>query len=357
MLGLYVHIPFCKSICGYCDFKKRVPKNEEMINEYLNHLKQEFEKLDYKFDTIFIGGGTPSMLNIDQLKYLLDIFKNENPIEYTIECNPESLNLEKIELLSKYKVNRISLGVQTFSDRLIKFIGRHHSKKMVFEVVEMLKKYFNNINIDMMYSIPGQKFDEIKEDLNIFKELNVNHISYYSLILEENTPFYIKYMKNELKLNDIDLELEEYKYIINYLKNIGFKHYEISNFSRNFESIHNKLYWQYDSWIGIGLSAASKINNRRYQNSNKFNDYYNNILEEDYYLDNIDRLKENIIMSLRLIDGFNINYINNLYNVDIFKLFNINDLINKGLLEVKNGYLRLTENGLYLGNEVFESFI
>ena len=357
MLGLYVHIPFCKSICGYCDFKKRVPKDNNQIKEYLKYLKLEYNNLDQKFDTIYIGGGTPSMLNLDDLKYLLDIFKGQNPIEYTIECNPESLDDEKINLLKEYKINRISLGVETFNNKLLKLIGRHHTKEMVFEVVNKLKKHFNNINIDLMFSIPGETIEDVLYDLESFIKLYVNHISYYSLILEENTPFYIKYMRDELKLNSIEEEANQYEFIINYLENKGFKQYEISNFAKANESIHNKIYWNYDNWIGIGLNASSKYKNRRYQNASRFNDYYNSKLEEDFILSNEDLLKENIIMSLRLKKGLNIKEINNKYNVDLLKMFKIDDLIELKLIKIEDGYLSLTHKGLMVANDVFERFL
>lgn len=364
MRGLYIHIPFCKHICNYCDFTKRVPKNKEMIDEYLIHLKEElftYKKYFDSIETIYIGGGTPTMLDIDELKELFSMLKDfKNIKEFTIEINPETLTIEKAELLKKSGVNRCSIGVESFDENILKILGRHHNKIDVYNAINMLKKVgINNINIDLIFAAPGSTLSSIENDLKEFYKLDINHLSYYSLILEENTIFYSMYKHNKLTLIDNELEAKMYEFIINDLEKNGFKQYEISNFSKNnSESIHNKIYWQNLEYIGIGLGASGYLDKVRYTNNTLLNEYYKKYRKSEEFIDKNTQFSEEMILGLRLIRGINIDYVNKKYEKDILNEYKmINNYIESGDLIIEDGFLHLTKKGLLIGNDIFEIFI
>ena len=232
MKSVYIHIPFCSNICSYCDFSK-IYYNKKIIIDYLNALENEI-KNKYNGEivkTLYIGGGTPSCLSVDELEKLFNIitiFNLDNNYEFTIECNPENLDEEKIKLFKNYNVNRVSLGVQSFNPNILKTLNRKHDKNDVFKTVELLKKHnINNINIDLIFGINSQTINDIKDDLDTFINLNIPHISYYSLILEDNT---LLALKNYTPIDD-DLCASMYEYICDYLNKRNYEHYEISNFS------------------------------------------------------------------------------------------------------------------------------
>lgn len=364
MRGLYIHIPFCKSICNYCDFTKRVPKNKEMIDEYLIHLKEElltYEKYFDSVDTIYIGGGTPTLLDIDELTYLFEMLKDfKNIKEYTIEINPETLTLDKVKLLKKYGINRCSIGVETFDENLLKILGRKHTNIDVYNAINMLKKEgIFNINIDLMFSTPGSNLSSIKNDLKEFYKLDIKHLSYYSLILEEKTIFYHEYMHNRLTLNSDELEAEMYEYIIGDLEKNGFKQYEISNFAVDgYESIHNLKYWENKEYIGIGLGASGYLDSIRYTNNNHLNEYYKKYRKTEEFIDEKTKFSEEMILGLRKISGININFVNEKYHLDILNDFKgVEKYLKNGCLVIEDGYLHLTKKGLLIANDIFEIFI
>ncbi|MBP5445913.1 MAG: radical SAM family heme chaperone HemW [Acholeplasmatales bacterium] len=364
MRGLYIHIPFCKSICTYCDFTKRVPKNKEMIKEYLIHLKEELLSYDKYFETvktIYIGGGTPTLLDNDDLTYLFEMLKDFKKIEeFSIEINPETLTLDKVKILKKYGVNRCSIGVESFDPKILKILGRKHNNEDVYNAVKMLKDNgINNINIDLIFGVPGSDLSSIKNDLNEFYKLDINHLSYYSLILEENTILYHKYMHNEFNVIDNEIEAKMYEFIIDDLEKNGFKQYEISNFSKNnTESIHNKLYWNKKEYIGIGLGASGYLENMRYTNQTVLNEYYKSPIKTKEFLTKSDDFKEEMILNLRTLKGISIDYIKNKYDKDIINDFNdVKKYINDGFLKVDEGYLHLTKKGLLIANDIFLIFI
>lgn len=363
MKGVYVHIPFCDSICHYCDFVKRVPKDRNMIDQYLKALRQEI--LSYKehfgsIETIYIGGGTPSMLDVNQLTYLFESLKTISPIEYSIEVNPESYTTEKGKLFKTYGINRISLGVQTFNENLLTYLNRKHTKQQVFDVVDDLKKLdIKQISVDLIYAIPNQSMDDLIYDLEMINQLDITHVSCYSLILEEKTYFYHQYLKGNFTEVDQDIEANMFKMVIDTLIKQGFEHYEISNFQKNgHHSLHNLIYWTLGSYIGCGLGAHGFVDNIRTYNHRVLSEYLKNPMKSSEYQDEKTRLQDELIFGLRKIKGVLISELEQKYNIKLLEVYpRIKEKIDLGLVEIKNGYLRLTETGLFLGNQVFMVFI
>ena len=265
----YIHIPFCMSICSYCDFCKFY-YNREMVNKYLSALEQEINSR-YKgevLNTIYIGGGTPSCLNIEELTRLFEIlkvFKIDN-LEYTIECNIENITEEKLVLFKKYGINRISIGIQTFNDKYIKYLNRNHTKNSAIETINLVKKYFDNINVDLIYALPKQTLEELGNDIDIYLGLDISHISTYSLLIEPHT---MLYNNNEENIDE-NLDYEMYKLICNKLSD--YEHYETSNFGK-IKSRHNLVYWNNEEYYGFGMGASGYINSIRYDNTRSFNEY------------------------------------------------------------------------------------
>jgi oxygen-independent coproporphyrinogen III oxidase len=363
MKGLYVHIPFCEHICFYCDFAKRVAKNREMIDEYLTYLKLEFDQLpdsDKSFDTIYIGGGTPSMLDLKQLTTLFNLFKGLKPIEYTIEVNPESYSHDKGLLFKQYGINRVSLGVQSFEPSILEYIGRKHSNDQVIHAIQDLNTLgIDNISIDLIFAIPGQTMTSIEHDLDMVSTLPIKHISYYSLILEEKTVFYHQYLKKQFRKTDIDLEADMYEYILKRLNRLGFTQYEISNFTKgDHASKHNQLYWSMDPYVGIGAGAHGFDGHTRYQNHRLLPNYYASFKQSSFVESPSQYLSDTLIFGLRRLVGLHLPTIEIKFNIQLFEKYpKLHHLQSIGLIEVVDDYLRLTEKGLLLGNQVFEVFL
>jgi len=358
MLGVYIHIPFCKKICNYCDFCK-VYYNTGFVSKYLDSLEIEI-KNRYKFeeiDTIYIGGGTPSCLTIEKLKKLfkiIKIFKLKDNYEFTIECNIENIDIEKLKLFKDNKVNRLSIGVESFDSEILNLLGRYHNKDLIFKNINLAKKYFNNINIDLIYGVTND-IDKVKKDIDNFLKLDIKHISCYSLILEENTKLYIE----NHKYIDEDIDSEMFNYINDLLVSNGYKHYEISNYAKSgYESKHNKIYWMNESYYGFGLSAVSYINNYRISNTKNMSKYINKDYINSSIYEDINIRKENdLILGLRLIDGINYNLFNKKYNDDLLNRDIIKELINDKKLEISNGYLRCKYEYIYLLNDILTKII
>lgn len=363
MKGLYVHIPFCEYICHYCDFVKRVPKNKEMIDTYLEALDKEI--LMYKdhfdsIDTIYIGGGTPSMLSVEQLKKLFESLKNITPLEYTIEVNPESYTKDKGLLFKTYGINRVSLGVQTFNQALLHYLNRGHDNQHVYDAVNHLKSVgIPYISIDLIFSIPGQTMNDIDIDLEHIRTLDTTHVSWYSLILEEKTYFYHQYLRGNFEQMDQDTEAMMYEKVIEGLSKQGFTQYEISNFSKhNHESLHNKIYWTIDPYIGVGLGAHGFIDGYRTYNERALPKYLDHYQKEKTFQTDEMLLQDALIFGLRNTKGIRICDINKRFNIDLFETYpKLKDKIDLGLLENEDGFLRLTKKGTLLGNQVFMVFI
>ena len=314
---LYIHVPFCNNICGYCDFA-HVIINKELVNKYLLSLKEDLNKLPFSsFETIYIGGGTPSSLEYEDLKILLELIMpySSGVLEYTIEVNPDSIDEDKIKLLKEYGINRVSIGVQSTDDKLLKIMNRKHDFDTVKQAVSSFKENgINNISVDLMYSLPFQTMDILKKSIKDILSLDIKHISIYSLTIEENTLFKRKGYTNL----DEEVEADMYEYIEQELTNNNFIHYEISNYcKKGYESKHNLGYWEYDDFIGLGPGAANKVNNRRYMYTKNVRDYLNNkTIVEDINLNNEESAFENIMMSFRTIYGLDLDKFFNRYHLD-----------------------------------------
>lgn len=358
--SIYIHIPFCSNICTYCDFCK-IYYNEEIASMYLDSLEKEIKDNYHgeKLKTLYIGGGTPSSLSINNLKKLMKIiklFKFYDNYEFTVEVNPESIDEEKLLLFKENGVNRISMGIESTNNIYLKYLGRCHSFDLVKEKIELIKKIgIKNINVDLIYAIPKQTINDLKNDLDNIISLDITHISTYSLEIHDNTVLGIKKEKN---IND-DLDRDMYEYICRYLKNNGYNHYEISNFSKeNYESKHNLVYWHNEKYYGFGLGASGFIDNLRYTNTRSIKDYINGkrvVYKE--YLNEKDLISYELILGFRLIKGINKKIFKEKYNKELIDMYNIRDLINKGILINDNDYIKIKEDYLYIENNILENFI
>lgn len=353
-MSIYIHIPFCSNICSYCDFAKFY-YNSDWVDNYLNSLEKEI-KLNYKgeaVDTIYIGGGTPTCLNMKQLEKLLkitDLF-NKNNIEFTVETNVD-LSLDKIKLLNKYGVNRISIGVQTVNPKYLKFLNRNHTKEEIVNLINLLKQYNFNINVDLIYAMPGETLEELNEDLDFILSLDVNHISTYSLIIEPHTKLYIDNVSNI----DEDLDYEMYKLINKKLNK--YHHYEISNFAKkNYESKHNLVYWNNLNYYGFGLGASGYIDNIRYDNTKSYNNYINgNYILEKHKLDLNETISNEFILGLRKIDGIDVNDFYKKYNVDVTSIDIVKQLVKENKL-ILTDKLKINSKYIYISNTILVNFI
>ena len=408
-LGIYIHIPFCQHKCDYCDFVSFSNK-QEYIENYIEAVKKEIsnyfkEKIlleTYTVTTIYIGGGTPSYINSKYICEIMEVLENnlkQNPIkledmEITIEVNPGTVNKEKLEQFRKAKINRLSIGLQSTNNKILKEIGRIHTFEQFLETYQMAKEVgFDNINVDLMIGLPNQTIEDIKRSLEEVIQLNSTHISVYSLIIEEGTVIAQKIEKHQLQEMDEELERNMYWYVKNTLELNGYTHYEISNFAKEGkESKHNLNCWKQKEYIGIGLSAHSYLNYVRYTNTSEMEQYITRMdnlngkivkdilklsknkektnLEENeknieaiYELEEIqdleDRKKEYMLLGLRKIEGVQISkfkekYIDNpifLYRKELEKL------MEEKLVIIDGDYIKLTNKGLDLANLVWEEFV
>lgn len=352
-MSIYIHIPFCNSICTYCDFCK-IFYNKKYINDYLNNLEQEI-KVRYKSEivnTIFIGGGTPSSLDDEELIRLMniiEIFKLNDNYEFTVECNIESITENKLKIMKKYGVNRISIGVESFDNSIIKLLGRNHTKKDVYNKMGIVKRYFSNINIDLIYAA----YDDInilKSDIDCFLKLDIPHISTYSLIIEDNTMLKINGMKNI----DEDIDYEMYKYIEDALEKNNYIHYEISNYAKNgYQSKHNLVYWNNEEYYGFGLSSTSYINNERITNTKNLRKYLNGeYLDTSVYEDKDIRMENEIMLGLRKLDGIDLDRFKEKFNVSLEDIYNIDNLVRNGYLIRDNNCIKIDKKYMYISNEI-----
>lgn len=372
--GLYIHIPFCDHICTYCDFPKLITKgqrHEDYIQALLIELKHYEKQIGFhQLQSIYIGGGTPTALSVKQIQPLFDYLHqsiNMNQIlEFSIEANPENLTEDKVKYLLSQGISRFSLGVQTFDETLLKRIGRQHGSEHVQQAVATLKANgMHNINLDLIYAIPGQTIEQLKEDLKKAVSLEVEHISAYSLIVEEHTQLYLAYMKDQLALTDNEIEAKMYEVVIDYLSNCGYQHYEISNFAKSLPSLHNQWYWKNEEYIGTGLGAHGYINGCRYQNTRSINTYISSLKNNDLpiieknLLSQEEKIEEEMFLGLRLIEGVNLKMISQKYKLDIEQLYQkpLEKMIAAGHLERLGNQIRLTHQGLLMANEVFEQFL
>jgi len=374
-LGLYIHIPFCKSKCYYCDFNSFAGR-ENTVYPYFQALKNEIEVYekalqDYKIGTVFIGGGTPSFVDAD---YILELISNcrmhfdiEPEAEISIETNPGTLSYGKLAAYLDAGINRLSMGMQAWQDRLLKSIGRIHRTDEFIENFELARKVgFSNINVDLIFGLPGQTFNDWVETVNNVIGLGPSHISCYSLKIEEGTVFSDWLSEGKLIPVDDELDRQMYHFTIERLTGHGYRHYEISNFSKpGFECRHNLVYWEDRQYIGLGAGAHSYFNGKRYNNTYDLDKYIYYAGKRQFHRENIqeidinEQISEYMILGLRLIQGVNVDKFKEEFGADVFNLFGekINKLISRGLLEFNEGMLRLTKTGLDLANQVFIEFV
>lgn len=357
--AMYVHIPFCSSICSYCDFCKQF-YDGNLVNKYLFSLEKEVNSRynEDKLSTIYIGGGTPSCLSVDQLNKLfsiLGVLNLESNYEFTIEVNVNDIEEDKLKLFKKAGVNRISIGVETVNEKFASFLNREINYDLILDKINLVKKYFDNINIDLMYGFFGEEYEDLDRDLSFIKMIDVSHVSIYSLIIEEHTKLYID------KVASIDEEKEANMYyrIVNYLKDIGYKHYEISNFAKDgCLSRHNITYWNNEEYYGVGLGASGYVNGVRYTNTRNINSYLmGKYVFTEEIIDRRTSMENEMIFGLRKIEGVNKKCFFEKYGYYIEQIFDIIDLLDRKLLMDNNVYLFIPEDKLYISNSILVNFI
>lgn len=385
-IGIYIHIPFCKQKCYYCDFIS-YSKKDNLIEEYINAILEEIKdvakgnKDDYEnrrddlflVKTIYIGGGTPSYINskyiVKIVKLIKDEFKIAEDIEITLEVNPGTVNKEKLKDYYEIGINRLSIGLQSTNDELLKLIGRIHTYSEFEDAYNWARKVgFNNINADLIIGLPKQKIDDVEKSVKRLIELGLEHISVYSLILEEGTVLEKKVENKELELVSDDEERNMYWCAKKMLEENGYKHYEISNFAKNgYESKHNMDCWNQKEYIGFGVAAHSYTNNIRYSNIECVENYISNIkenrLEKNFVFNEKQtqsmKIREYMMLGLRKIDGVSIKKFKELFIANPIMIFKeeLEKLIKEELLEIDGDYIKLTNKGLDLANLVWEEFI
>ncbi len=375
--GVYIHIPFCHQICNYCDFNKVFFKNQP-VDEYIEALGKEMkmavERKPEAFtnvETVFLGGGTPTALSAKQITRLLELIRTyipmKNVVEFSSEANPDELSEEKLKALLDGGVNRLSMGVQSFDQDLLKKIGRTHSNAHVYETIALAKKVgFTNISIDLMYGLPHQTMEQWKETLKQAFALELPHYSAYSLIVEPKTIFYIQYAKGRLALPTEDLEADMYDVLMKEMEAHDLAQYEISNFAKpGFASIHNKIYWDNDEYAGFGAGAHGYVDRVRYSNHGPIKKYIEAVesghlpIIHEHEVTPLEQLEEQMFLGLRKVDGVEATAFEQKFHETIWEKYRtvIEELTCKGLLESDENGIRLTRSGRFVGNEVFQQFL
>lgn len=372
-IGIYIHIPFCKKKCDYCDFVSFSNKDSN-VEKYIEAVKKEIElqKIKTEITTIYIGGGTPSYIDSKYIEQIMEELKKKNiskTAEITIEVNPGTVTSDKLKDYKKIGINRISIGLQTSKNELLKQIGRIHKFEEFLETYKIARKVgFKNINVDLMLGLPNQRIKDLKESLEKVIELKPEHISVYSLIVEEETPMANKIESGELELPDEELERNMYWYAKNTLELNGYKHYEISNFAKQgYESKHNVNCWNQKEYIGIGVSAHSYRDITRYSNTENLAEYIRNIKNEKLERNKIiheiqkedDLKKEYMLLGLRQIDGIKISKFKEKFGDNPIYLFRkeLKKLTDEKLISVDEDIIKLTNKGIDLANLVWEEFV
>lgn len=370
MKGLYIHIPFCRSKCPYCDFYSS-PRNAQNIETYLNSLKDEIEtgrrtkkftyNSDLTFDTVYFGGGTPSVLAAHQLGDIIDTARRSYRItdnaEITVECNPSTVDGDYFRILASYGVNRISLGLQSAVDSERRILGRHADKNQVRKCIEDARNNgIDNISLDVMLGVPGQTMETLCETIDFLKEMNVPHISAYMLSIEEGTVFDKR--KSTLNLPDEDIVCDMYSYLSQQLTGNGFEHYEISNFAKmNYESRHNLKYWECQEYLGLGPSAHSFIDGKRFyfhSDTNNFNNGCETVFD-DLGGDN----EEFLMLGLRLKKGISDREYKARFDCSIpdSVISGAKKFQQSGHMTISDGTIALTEKGMLISNYVISNLI
>ncbi|AMA72326.1 coproporphyrinogen III oxidase [Aneurinibacillus sp. XH2] len=375
--AVYIHIPFCTNKCYYCDFNSYVTKNPQLIWEYLYALEKEMKETVRQFPpgeikTIFVGGGTPTFLDTKQMEYFLEIVaryfpKRSADLEFTMEANPGTTDMEKLIVMRHGGVNRISFGVQSFDDELLKRIGRIHDSEQVLRSIANAKAAgFQNLSIDLIFGLPDQTVEQFRDTLDQAFALDLPHFSSYSLKVEENTLFYTLYEKDQLPLPTEEEEVAMYELLMEEMARHGLLQYEISNFARpGWESRHNMTYWHNEYYYGIGAGAHGYINGERHVNAGPLKQYIQLAGEkglprvEQFAVSRTEAMEDHMIMGLRMMRGVSASEFQKRYGTTLEEQFGsvIKELIELGLVEWNGEMLRLTKRGIPLGNEVFARFL
>ncbi|MHC5227388.1 radical SAM family heme chaperone HemW [Enterococcus sp. LJL99] len=374
-ISAYIHIPFCEHICYYCDFNK-VFLEGQPVDEYIQALLKEIQLTKEQYpsqttETIYIGGGTPTSLSAKQLAVLLEGVRKSLPFdernEFTVEANPGDLTQEKLQVMKEFGVNRLSMGVQTFDDQLLKKIGRKHTAKDVYDTMTFLEKEnFSNVSIDLIYALPGQTLDGFRDTLHRAIELDLPHYSLYSLILENKTMFMNWVRQGRLQLPNEEVEAQMFEETIRAMEKGNRHQYEVSNFSiPGKESQHNLVYWNNEHYYGFGAGASGYLGHTRYRNRGPIQHYLKPLREgvlptvEVENLSRSNQIEEEMFLGLRKKSGVSKQKFQAKFNQPIEEIYGtvLEKLIQKELLEEQNDYLLLTEKGLFLGNDVFEEFL
>ncbi|KHO12959.1 radical SAM superfamily protein [Latilactobacillus curvatus] len=375
MAGAYIHIPFCEHICYYCDFNKVFIEGQP-VDDYVDMLIREFQLVmaeypDEPIDTIYVGGGTPTTLSPAQLQRLIDGIHQYLPYEggeFTFEANPNDLqDTEKLQVLKDNGVNRLSIGVQSFNDQILKQIGRIHRSADVYRAIDNARKIgFENMSIDLIFRLPQQSEADFMDSLNKAIELDLPHYSTYSLILERKTIFYNLMRQGKLHLPSQDVEAHMYQAAIDSFKRAGLDQYEISNFTKpGFQSVHNLTYWRNEKYFGFGAGAYGYLGKDRYHNFGPIQQYLEPLKEnkvpviERHVLPLTEQMEEELFLGLRTMQGVSISHFQDKFNYPLQNVYGetVATQIAKGYLKQEGDWLRLTESGKFLGNEVFQEFL
>lgn len=373
--AVYIHIPFCTNKCFYCDFNSYVLKDQPVM-DYLQALEREME-LTVKasppgvIKSIFVGGGTPTVLNPKEMEYFLKTVRDHFPewdehIEFSMEANPGTTDLEKLSVMREGGVNRVSFGVQAFQNDLLTGIGRIHNTDDVYRSLENAKKAgFDNMSIDLMFGLPNQTIEMLSESVTKALELGLPHYSIYSLKVEENTLFHTLYQKNQLPLPDEEDELNMYLLLMNRMKEAGYKQYEISNFAKpGFESKHNMTYWLNEDYYGLGAGAHGYVGRQRHMNIKGVNPYVEAVKKglprlESFHISQEDAMEDFLMVGLRVLDGISRSHFEQQFNTSLDVVFArpLDKMVNAGLLDATDDGYKLSDKGVLFGNEVFAEFI
>lgn len=371
----YLHIPFCEHICYYCDFNKVFIEGQP-VDEYIDMLIREMSFLKeevsaHPLSTMYIGGGTPTSLSAKQLEKLMIGIHEQLPlasgVEFTVEANPGDLTADKISVLKNYGVNRLSMGVQSFDDRLLKKIGRKHTASDVFDTMRLLEKSgLNNVSIDLIYALPGQSLESFQDSLDKALSLDLPHYSLYSLILENQTVFYNLARQGRLHLPDEDEEGDMFDLAASFMEAHGRKQYEVSNFAiPGKESQHNLVYWNNEEYYGLGAGASGYLDGVRYRNFGPIQQYMQPLKEQkrpirdEEILTEQARMEEELFLGLRKREGVSYVLFYEKFNQSLDEVFGnvIEELVAEKLLVKDTQHIALTRRGLALGNNVFQRFL
>ncbi|MNW29486.1 Oxygen-independent coproporphyrinogen-III oxidase 1 [compost metagenome] len=375
--AIYIHIPFCTNKCFYCDFNSYVLKDQPVM-DYLRALDHEMELTVQAtppgvIKTIFVGGGTPTVLNPQEMEYFLSSIRRHFPnwdsnIEFTMEANPGTTDLEKLSVMKAGGVNRVSFGVQAFQNELLSGIGRIHNTDDVYRSLDNAHKAgLHNLSIDLMFGLPNQTVEMLDQSVTRALELGLPHYSIYSLKVEENTLFHTLFQRNQLPLPNEEDELKMYLLLMERMKKSGYKQYEISNFAKpGFESLHNITYWRNEDYYGLGAGAHGYVGHQRHMNIKGVNPYVEAAKEklprlEQYTVGQAEAMEDFVMVGLRMLDGIRDQDFTAQFGADLEIIFKrpLSKMVNSGLLErhTDGGGYRLSDKGILFGNDVFGEFI